>query len=345
LIRVLVAEDSATARELLIQVLSADPEIEVVGEARDGVEAVALTSSLRPDLVTMDIHMPRLDGLTATQEIMIATPTPIVIVTGSHRVRDVEASMDTLRSGALEVLEKPPSPGSPGFDAAARRLVAVVKAMARVKVVRHWRRAAVPAQPTVVPGPTATIAGARVRVVAIACSTGGPAALQQLVSGLPAKFPAPILVVQHITVGFTEGLATWLGTVSPLRVKLAEHGEPLAAGTLYIAPDDRHLGINDRGGASLSTAPPIGGFRPSASYLFESVARASGAGALAIILTGMGDDGVVGLRAIVERGGGVIAQDEASSVVFGMPRAAIEAGLAHAVMPLDQIARRLASLV
>src|SRR5262245_16917910 len=344
MIRVLVAEDSATSRELLIQVLSADPEIQVVGEARDGVEAVALARSLRPDLVTMDIHMPRLDGLAATQEIMIAAPTPIVIVTGSHRVHEVEASMDTLRSGALEVLEKPPAPDSPGFDAAARRLVAVVKAMSRVKVVRHWRHAAVPASGAPVDVLPAGAGGVRARLVAIACSTGGPAALQHLLAGLPANFPAPIVVVQHITVGFTEGLAAWLGTVSPLRVKLAEHGETLAAGTLYIAPDDRPLGVTQRGKASLSSAPAIGGFRPSANYLFESAASAFGASALAVILTGMGDDGVVGLRAVVERGGRVIAQDEASSVIFGMPRAAIQAGLAHAVLPLDQIARQLSNL-
>ncbi|MCU1450657.1 MAG: cheB [Acidimicrobiales bacterium] len=344
-IRVLVAEDSATARELLIQVLTADPEIEVVGVARDGVEAVALTSSLRPDLVTMDIHMPRLDGLAATQEIMCATPTPIVIVTGSHRVNEVQASMDTLRSGALEVLEKPPAPGSPGFAAAAERLVSVVKAMARVKVVRHWRHAVVPGPAATMPPPPSAPGGVRARVVAIASSTGGPAALQHVLAGLPADFPAPILVAQHITVGFTEGLAAWLGSVSPLRVKVADHGETIAGGTLYVAPDDRHLGVTQRGVVSLSSAAPVGGFRPSASYLFESVANAFGASALAVILTGMGEDGVLGLRAVVQAGGRVIAQDETSSVVFGMPRAAIESGLAHMVLPLDQIAQRLASLV
>src|SRR5262245_18967996 len=161
----------------------------------------------------MDIHMPRLDGLAATQEIMIATPTPIVIVTGSHRVHEVEASMDSLRSGALELLEKPPAPDSPGFADAARRLVAVVKAMSRVKVVRHWRHAASPAQAAPPAALPAGAGGVRVRVVAIACSTGGPAALQRLLAELPASFPAPIVVVQHITSGFTEGLATWLGSV------------------------------------------------------------------------------------------------------------------------------------
>jgi two-component system chemotaxis response regulator CheB len=181
--------------------------------------------------------------------------------------------------------------------------------------------------------------------VASATSTGGPAALQRMLAGLPGGLPAPILVVQHITVGFTDGLAAWLGSISPSRVKVAQEGEPLAAGTVYIAPDDRHLGVSDRGAVALSDAPPIGGFRPSGSHLFESVARAFGPSAVAVIMTGMGEDGVAGLRAVRQAGGRVIAQDEDSSVVFGMPRAAIAAGLAHVVLPLDDIARRLASLV
>jgi two-component system chemotaxis response regulator CheB len=183
----------------------------------------------------------------------------------------------------------------------------------------------------------------RAGVVAIATSTGGPAALQRVFSGLDARFPAPILVVQHITPGFADGLATWLGSVCPLRVRTARHGEPLGPGTVYLAPDGRHLGISGHA-AALSDAPPIGGFRPSGTHLFESAARAFGAATVAVILTGMGDDGLEGLRAVRHAGGRVIAQDEDSSVVFGMPGAAIAAGLADAVLPLDAIAGRLAAL-
>ncbi len=343
MIRVLVADDSATARALLVQVLNADPEIRVVGEAGDGQEAIELAQRLRPDLVTMDIHMPRLDGLAATREIMITAPTPIVIVTGSTQAREVATSMDTLRIGALDVLVKPPSPAAPGFEAAARALTATVKAMAGVKVVRHWR------SPSSSPShrPPAPLTppprGVRAGVVAIATSTGGPAALQRVLSGLGPRFPAPILVVQHITPGFTDGLATWLGSVCPLRVRTATHGEPLEPGSAYLAPDGRHLGVSGRA-AALSDAPPIGGFRPSGTHLFESAARAFGAATVAVILTGMGDDGVEGLRAVRRAGGRVIAQDEESSVVFGMPGAAIAAGLADAVLPLDAIAGRLAAL-
>lgn len=347
MIRVLVADDSPTVRTLLVQILNDDPEIRVVGEARNGDEAVALAESLRPDLVTMDVHMPGMDGLTATKEIMIRAPTPIVIVTSSARSRDVEASLATLRIGALDLLQKPSSPAAPDFEATAKRLVAAVKAMSQVKVVRHWRQGPSPAPTPRVPPSTApgTPAELRARVVAIASSTGGPAALQQVLSALPAGFAAPILVVQHITSGFTSGLARWLDSSCTLRVKVAEADEALAPGTVYIAPDDRHLGASDKATVVLSGTAPVGGFRPSGTFLFESVARAFGASALAVILTGMGDDGVLGLHAVRKAGGRVIAQDEPSSVIFGMPRAAVEAGLANLVLPIDAVAPRLLALV
>jgi len=343
-IRVLVAEDSATARALLVQILNADPGIRVVGEACDGVEAVEMAQRIRPDLITMDVHMPRLDGLEATREIMATAPTPIVIVTGSTRAREVESSMDTLRFGALDVLVKPPSPGSPGFESAARGLVAMVKSMAQVKVVRQWKPGAPRASSAVAARGLSGESEGR-RVVAVASSTGGPGALQVVLSGLPAGFAAPVLVVQHITPGFTAGLAAWLGSVGPLRVKVAEDGEALAAGTVYLAPDGRHLGTSARGTVALSDAPPLGGFRPSGSHLFASAAGAYGRLVTAVILTGMGDDGVAGLRAVRAAGGRVIAQDEATSVVFGMPAAAIAAGLTDDVLPLDAVAARLRELV
>jgi two-component system chemotaxis response regulator CheB len=348
MIRVLVADDSATAREMIVQILGSDPEIRVVGEAVDGVEAVEAATRLRPDLVTMDLHMPRLDGLAATREIMITAPTPILIVTGSHRARDVEASMEILRCGALDVLLKPPGPRSPEFPMAARRLIAAVKAMSCVKVVRRWRPPA-PArlgpEGTTAATPRVSPADVRVRIVAVATSTGGPAALLRLVTDLPGSFPLPILVVQHITPGFVLGLASWLDGASALRVKVAQHDEPLSPRTVYLAPDDFHLGTDRRGGSvALSNEPPIGGFRPSGTFLFESVARSFGPTALALILTGMGEDGVKGLRTIRQAGGQVIAQDEKSSIVFGMPGAAVAAGLAPLVLPLEAIAARLVAL-
>jgi two-component system, chemotaxis family, protein-glutamate methylesterase/glutaminase len=351
MIRVLVAEDSPSVRALLVHILSGDPEIQVVGEARDGVEAVALTAELRPDLVTMDIHMPRMDGIEATVEIMNTTPTPIVIVTGSTGKSELQTAMELIRAGALEVLFKPPAPSSPHYSAAARSLVATVKSLAQVKVVRHWRSAIPgappkPAQAPNYPARASTSAGgAGVRVVAVATSTGGPAALQCLLSGLPSNFPVPIMVVQHISSGFTGGLVAWLNSVSPVRVKLAEQGEMTVSGTVYVAPDDRHLGISRRGEVTLSMSPPIGGFRPSGTILFESAGHAFGRLAVAVVLTGMGEDGVSGLKVIRQTGGRIIAQDEKSSVVFGMSGAAIAAGLADFVLPLNAIASRLIAIV
>jgi two-component system chemotaxis response regulator CheB len=284
--------------------------------------------------------MPRLDGLGATREILITAPTPIVIVTGTTRLREVKESLETLRVGALEVMTKPPGPKSPGFAAAAQELVATVKALSQVKVVRHWRPPS--SSPAVSPKPTLRSRGGhRGRIVAIAASTGGPAALQSLLSGLPGDFAPPILVVQHMTTGFVSGLASWLNSSSPLLVKVAERGEPLEPRTVLLAPDHYHLGVTERGAVELSSGPPIGGFRPSATFLFESIGRAFGNAAIAVILTGMGDDGAAGLRAIRAAGGRVIAQDETTSIIFGMPSAAIGAGLVDRVQPLPAIAESL----
>ena len=351
MIRVLVADDSATARALLVAVFSGTPGMTVVGEARDGREAVTLTQQLRPDVITMDLHMPNLDGLAATKEIMITAPTPIVIATGSTLAGEVATAMHALRAGALAVMCKPPGPASPGHEEAVRKLVATVLAMSQVKVVRHWRSPPPPPVPGALPlagadeGQRTKDKGQRARVVAMATSTGGPAALQDLLSALPGNFPAPVLAVQHIARGFTAGLATWLNAVSDLHVKVAEHGEPLAPHTVYVAPDDRHLGVSPASTVVLSAAPPVGGFRPSGTFLFESAAHAFGSAAVAVILTGMGDDGVAGLRAVRQAGGRVLAQDEETSVVFGMPGAAVAAGLADQVLPLDKIAARLVQLI
>jgi two-component system chemotaxis response regulator CheB len=341
MIRLLIAEDSPTARALLVAILGSDPDIQIVGEAKNGAEAVDLTRALHPDVVTMDLRMPVMDGFEATKEIMITAPTPIVIVTGSYETREVEISLHSLRAGALTVLQKPPGALAPDFDDQARELIATVKAMAEVKVVRHWRPAQATGSASRRPPGTG---GVRGQVVAIATSTGGPAALHQLFSALPGDFPLPLLVVQHITHGFTTGLASWLNAGCSFHVKLAANGEPLAPRTVYLAPDGRHLGVAGRAAVALSDAPPVGGFRPSGTLLFESVAGAFGAATVALILTGMGEDGVVGLRAVRRAGGRIIAQDAKTSVVFGMPGAAVAAGLADQVLPLDAIPMRLAEL-
>jgi two-component system chemotaxis response regulator CheB len=350
MIRVVVIEDSPTARALLVDILRSDPDMEVVGEAADGLEGVELAQRLRPDVITMDIHMPRMDGIAATKEIMITAPTPIVIATSSTRVGEVEVAMHALRAGAVAVVCKPHGPASPEFEEARNRLLFTVKAMAGVKVVRRWRRreespSDTPERREMSESGVLRAAGPRTRVVAIATSTGGPAALQALLSALPGDFPVPVLVVQHIAQGFMNGLAAWLNSVCDLRVNVAEHGERLVPHSVFLAPDGRHLGVSQPSYIALDDRPPVGGFRPSGSYLFESVAGVFRSGATAVILTGMGEDGVAGLRSIRRQGGRIFAQDEKSSVVFGMPGSAIAAGLADKVASPEQIASYLTRLI
>ncbi|MBI3767062.1 MAG: chemotaxis-specific protein-glutamate methyltransferase CheB [Deltaproteobacteria bacterium] len=333
MLRVLVVDDSPTVRALLADILQGDPEITVVGEARDGVEAVEMAKRFSPQLVTMDVHMPRMDGLEATKAIMLEAPTRIIIVTASLDEHEVATSLQALRAGALCVLRKPPGPAAPGHASESRQLLETVRAMAEVKVPGHTRAA----EPAPVNGGT--------RVVALAASTGGPGALHRILSELPCDFGVPVLAVQHMSRGFIPGLVSWLNAGTALRVKIAEAGEALAPGVVYLAPDGRHLGVGRGVRVTLSDEAPVRGFRPAASYLFESVAHAFGFGVVAAILTGMGDDGVVGLGAVRRAGGYVLAQDEPSSVVFGMPGAAVAAGVVDEVLPLRDVSERLLALL
>jgi len=340
-IRVLVAEDSAVAREYLVYLLSQDPALEVIGVARDGLEAVQQAEQLRPDVIVMDVHMPRMDGYEATRQIMERIPAPIVIVTASSSRQEVAATLDALKAGALTVLDKPAGPDHPAHEESARRLVETVKLMAEVKVVRRWPRR----DSSERPAPVAARAGQKIQLVAIAASTGGPPVVAEILRRLPGDLAAPVLLVQHIAAGFTEGLVEWLARETPLTVKLATAGESAASGTVYLAPDSFQMGITTRGQIRLVKEPTGNGFCPSASHLFESVAEAYGPTAIGVLLTGMGRDGADGLLRLRQAGGVTIAQDERSSAIFGMPAEAIRLGAAASVLAPEDIARAINSLV
>ncbi len=342
MIRVLVVEDSPTYRQLLTEILSSDPEIQVIGSAADGLEAVQRTLDLKPDLVTMDIRMPRLDGFEATRRIMEQRPTPIIVVSASIDSADVPITFSAMQAGALEVLEKPAGPGNPEFDAQCQRLIMAVKLMAGIRLVRRRAR---PPTASLTPLTPALPRAHSLALLAIGASTGGPMALATVLRALPPDFPLPILIVQHIAAGFMAGLVNWLQTSSRLRLTVAEECEMIAAGQVYFAPEGRHLIVLSRGLLGTSQSPAVSHVRPSATVLFNSVARVYGAEAGGVLLTGMGDDGAVGLKAIRDAGGTTFAQDEASSVVYGMPKAAIELGAATYVLPIDRMAPSLLRLL
>lgn len=340
-IRVLVVDDSPTARGLIVAIFGDDQRFCVVGEATNGAEAIEQVRVLRPDLVSMDVQMPVVDGLEATKEIMRRTPTPIIIVSGTAST-DVSLALNAMQAGALTVLSKPSDPRSPDFDWQRTQLVSMAKAMAGVKVIR---RAGASDLGTKRRGGARGPNDGPIKLVAIGTSTGGPAALHRILLDLGRDLSAPIVIVQHMSHGFMSGLADWLRANAGQKVSLAADGELLANGAVYLAPDDAHLGVTADGRAALFRGAAIGGFRPAVDYLFDSAGRAFGASLLAVILTGMGQDGVEGLRIVKTTGGLVLAQDEASSVVFGMAQQAINAGVVDEILPLGAIGARVSEIV
>ncbi len=337
-VRVLVADDSTTSREVVAALLQADPRIEVVGTAADGVEAVERALALRPDVITMDVSMPRLDGLEATRRIMREAPARILVVCAVARERAVELGFRAMEAGALEVVAKP----APGEDPRAwgRRLLEAVLLMSEVPVVRRWGAAAPGSAGLRRPLAPATDPSRRIDVVGIAASTGGPPALAALLGALPAGFPAPVLVAQHIAPGFDDGLARWLAASTKLDVALAREGEACAPGRVLIAPAGLDLEVDDEGLTRLRHSR--GGACPSGDRLLESLARAWGERAAGVVLTGMGEDGARGLAALRAAGGLTLAQSEATCAVFGMPRAALERGAVEASHDPIRLGRALA---
>ena len=345
MVRVLVVEDSAVARAFLLQILGSDPEIEIAGTAVDGEEALAAVERTRPDVITMDVHMPRMNGFDATRQIMETLPTPIVIVSGTLDVTETAKTFRALEAGALAVLPRPYGLGHPEHEQCAADLVRTVKLMSEVKVVRRWARHRPPGTVSSVSvSEGVPLLTAKIAVVAVGASTGGPPVLQGILSRLPRSFPLPILVVQHIAAGFTDGFVEWLAQSSTLPVHLAKQGEQILPGHVYVAPDGFHMKAGLGGLIWLGNEEPEDGLRPSVASLFRSVAKAYGANAIGVLLTGMGKDGARELKVMKEQGAVTIAQDRESSVVHGMPGEAISLGAASYILPPEKIALTLAGL-
>ncbi len=345
-IRVLVVEDSTTARKRFGEVLAGHPEFEMVGEAEDGKRAIELCRESRPDVITMDMMLPVMSGLAATEYIMAHCPTPILIVSSSTNRGELFKTYDALAAGAVDVLEKPQGDELDG--AWEQKFVSILKLVSRIRVITHLRgRLGTLGQPlarlqqAALPG----VSQRQYKVIAVGASTGGPNAIVEILRAMPADLPLPMLLVLHISEPFGAAFADWLDGQTGWRVKYARHGEPVgsAGGRVIMAPPERHLIVRD-GRLHLTLDPERHSCRPSVDVLFQSVAREYGSGAVACLLTGMGRDGASGLLEVRRAGGFTIAQDEATSVVYGMPREAVLLGAAERVLPLGGIGPGLEAL-
>lgn len=341
-IKVLVVDDSPVAREFLTGLLNSDPQIRVVGTAADGMDAVAAVEKFQPDLVTMDIHMPRMDGQAAIREIMRLRPTPIVVVTGNEITEEVRATFASLELGALALVPRPHGIGHADHDEACRLLVQTVKLMAEVKVVRRWSPRSLAR--TTLSSASREAARRVARIVAIGASTGGPAVLKSILEALPRDFSVPVVIVQHIAPGFVEGFIHWLSETVARPVLIATPGMTLVPGTIYVAAEEAQLGFDFSERMLLEKRSTPHGLCPSVSHLFKSVARVFGPNAVGILLTGMGRDGADGLLLMRQAGALTIAQDKESSIVHGMPGEAIRLRAAELVLSPEKIAEVLGGL-
>jgi two-component system, chemotaxis family, protein-glutamate methylesterase/glutaminase len=343
MIRVLVVEDSQVVRDLLVYILQGDPEIRVVAVASDGLQAIEMARKEKPDVITMDIHMPRLDGIEAVRRIMETNPIPTVIISASVDQGEVGNAFRAMEAGAVAVCEKPLGITHPLYERQAREIVQTVRMVSEIKVVRRWRPPVEPASRHAGQDERPLPGTPRIELVVIGASTGGPPVLRAILSGLTRDFPIPIVIVQHISPGFLPGLVEWLSSATGVPVEIARDATIPLPGHAYIAPDGVHTEVQRPCRIHLSSREPVNGLCPSVSVLFRSAAGAFGCAAAGVLLTGMGRDGAEELGLMKHRGALTIAQDKASSVVHGMPAEAIKLGAALHVLPPEKIVETLNS--
>lgn len=338
MIKVLVVDDSPTVLDLMKYILNLDKDIEVIGTANNGLEALKFLETMKPDVITMDINMPYMNGFEATERIMQTTPVPIIIVTGLFDSTDVKRTFEAIHAGAVSVINKPVSIKHIDYNDICNNIIQKVKLMSEIKVVKRTFRRRADLKQLIEIEPQFNNDCIDKKIVAIGVSTGGPPILKKIFSKLSENVMVPILVVQHITPGFINGLVDWLRKDTKLAIHIASNGQRVLPGNIYFAPDDYHMEITYSGTISLNKKEKINGLRPTVSNLFNSIANAYGKNSIGILLSGMGKDGVKEMKILKEKGALTVAQDKASCVVYGMPGEAVKINAATYSLSLEKIA-------
>lgn len=341
-IRVLLVEDSQVTLVILRRILNSSPQIQVVGEARTGIEALELIPTVQPDVICTDLYMPKMDGLEFTSEVMTLYPRPILVISSWIQEEDSPHVFQLLEAGALDIFPKPSTGLTMEDKLLNQELIHKIHILSGVKVFKKKRKS-----PSVVKRFETFSVQSYVKpeIIVIGASTGGPQALNELFAQLPSNFPIPLICIQHICSGFLQGFMDWLSSSCRLPIQIAKPGDKPKAGRIYFPPEQQHLELDERGRFICSDAPPLDGHRPSITVTFKSIAKFYGRATVGILLTGMGRDGAEGLQYIAQTGGLTIAQDEASSIIFGMPKEAIALGAAKLILPIHAIAPKLLQIL